>query len=84
MKKTKNAIWFAVYTDKLYFNENNKNEYDFEIIILYKNADETILIEKILNLISKRNKLKTDIYDDGYNTEYIYKNKYIFENNKLP
>ncbi|MCZ9990422.1 ATP phosphoribosyltransferase regulatory subunit [Brachyspira hyodysenteriae] len=42
-KNKKNAIGFAVYMDKLYTNDISKNEYDFDILILYKSGDEKII-----------------------------------------
>ncbi|OEJ14454.1 ATP phosphoribosyltransferase regulatory subunit [Brachyspira hampsonii] len=82
-KNKKNAIGFAVYMDKLYTSDIDKNEYDFDILILYKNGDEIILLSKVQSLIEEEKKVRTDIYSDDYNTEYSYKEKYIFENNNL-
>ncbi|PTY41089.1 ATP phosphoribosyltransferase regulatory subunit [Brachyspira hampsonii] len=82
-KNKKNAIGFAVYMDKLYTSDIDKNEYDFDILILYKNGDEKILLSKVQSLIKEGKKVRTDIYSNDYNTEYSYKEKYIFENNNL-
>ncbi|ASJ20937.1 ATP phosphoribosyltransferase regulatory subunit [Brachyspira hampsonii] len=82
-KNKKNAIGFAVYMDKLYTSDIDKNEYDFDILILYKSGDEKILLSKVQSLINESKKVRTDIYSDDYNTEYSYKEKYIFEDNNL-
>ena len=72
-KNKKNAIGFAVYMDKLYTNDTIKNEYDFDILILYKSGDEKILLSKVQSLIKENKKVRTDIYSDDYNTDYNYK-----------
>ena len=82
-KNKKNAIGFAVYMDKLYTNDIAKNEYDFDILILYKSGDEKILLSKVQSLIKENKKVRTDIYSDDYNTDYNYRDKYIFENDVL-
>ncbi|MEI0486445.1 hypothetical protein R4K96_07610, partial [Brachyspira intermedia] len=35
---------------------------------------------KVQSLIKENKKVRTDIYSDDYNTDYSYKEKYIFEN----
>ncbi|KLI39927.1 ATP phosphoribosyltransferase regulatory subunit [Brachyspira hyodysenteriae] len=82
-KNKKNAIGFAVYMDKLYVNDTDKNEYDFDILILYKSGDEKILLSKVQSFIKEHEKVRTDIYSDNYNTDYNYREKYIFENDVL-
>lgn len=82
-KNKKNAIGFAVYMDKLYKKDTKKNEYDFDILILYKSGDEKELLNKVHSFIREGKKVRTDIYTDEYNTEYNYKQKYIFDNNTL-
>ncbi len=82
-KNKKNAIGFAVYMDKLYTSDISENEYDFDVLILYKSGDEKILLNKVQNLIKENKKVRTDIYSDNYNTDYSYKEKYIFENNNF-
>ena len=82
-KNKKNAIGFAVYMDKLYKPNSIKNEYDFDILILYKSGSEKVLLNKVQNYIQAGKKVRTDIYSDDYNTDYNYKEKYIFENNNL-
>lgn len=79
----KNAIGFAVYMDKLYTGNTIKNDYDFDILILYKNGSEKILLNKVQNFIKEGKKVRTDIYSNNYNTNYNYKEKYIFENDNL-
>ncbi|WP_295154752.1 ATP phosphoribosyltransferase regulatory subunit [uncultured Brachyspira sp.] len=79
----KNAIGFAVYMDKLYTGYSSKNEYDFDILILYKSGDEKILLDKVQRFIKEGKKVRTDMYSDNYNTDYNYKEKYIFENSDL-
>ena len=82
-KNKKNAIVFAVYMDKLYKPNSIKNEYDFDILILYKSGSEKVLLNKVQNYIQAGKKVRTDIYSDDYNTDYNYKEKYIFENDNL-
>ncbi|ADG72024.1 ATP phosphoribosyltransferase regulatory subunit [Brachyspira murdochii] len=82
-KNKKNAIGFAVYMDKLYKKDTEKNEYDFDVLILYKSGDEKELLKKVHSFIREGKKVRTDIYTDEYNTEYNYKQKYIFDNNIL-
>ncbi|WP_276307024.1 ATP phosphoribosyltransferase regulatory subunit [Brachyspira sp. G79] len=82
-KNKKNAIGFAVYMDKLYKKNTEKNEYDFDILILYKSGDEKELLNKVHSFIREGKKVRTDMYTDEYNTEYNYKQKYIFDNNTL-
>ena len=82
-KNKKNAIGFAVYMDKLYKPNSIKNEYDFDILILYKSGSEKVLLNKVQNYIQAGKKVRTDIYSDDYNTDYNYKEKYIFENDNL-
>ncbi|WP_300365531.1 ATP phosphoribosyltransferase regulatory subunit [Brachyspira sp.] len=79
----KNAIGFAVYMDKLYTGNISKNDYDFDILILYKSGDEKILLNQVQSFIKKGKKVRTEIYSDNYNTDYNYKEKYIFENDNL-
>ena len=82
-KNKKNAIGFAVYMDKLYTQSISKNEYDFDMLILYKSGEERVLLSKVHEFIKNGKKVRTDIYTDNYNTNYNYKEKYIFENNSL-
>ncbi|MBW5395352.1 ATP phosphoribosyltransferase regulatory subunit, partial [Brachyspira hampsonii] len=79
----KNAIGFAVYMDKLYNQNTEKNEYDFDILILYKSGEEKFLLNKVQSFIKENKKVRTDIYSENYNSEYNYKEKYIFEDNNL-
>ena len=82
-KNKKNAIGFAVYMDKLYTQNNIKNEYDFDILILYKSGDEKVLLNKVQKLIKSGKKVRTEIYRDDCSLYYHYKERYIFENNNL-
>ena len=82
-KNKKNAIGFAVYMDKLYTQNNIKNEYDFDILILYKSGDEKVLLNKVQKLIKSDKKVRTEIYRDDCSLYYHYKERYIFENNNL-
>ena len=82
-KNKKNAIGFAVYIDKLYTQSINKDEYDFDMLILYNSGEERLLLTKVHEFIKSGKKVRTDIYTDNYNTNYNYKEVYIFDNNTL-
>ena len=75
----KNAIGFAIYMDKLY--EKNKTSDFIDILILYKSGDENILLNEVRKFMNKNKKVRVDIYGD--NSIENYKDKYIFDNNKL-
>ncbi|WP_295161206.1 ATP phosphoribosyltransferase regulatory subunit [uncultured Brachyspira sp.] len=82
-KNKKNAIGFAVYTDKLYRQNTLKNEYDFDVLILYKSGDEKKLLRQVQNFIKENKKVRVDIYNENSVREFNCKEKYIFENNNL-
>ena len=75
----KNAIGFAIYMDKLY-GKTNINDY-IDILILYKSGDENILLNEVRKFMNKNKKVRVDIYGD--NSTSNYKEKYIFDKNKL-
>lgn len=75
----KNAIGFAIYMDKLY--EKNKTSDFIDILILYKSGDEKILLSEVRKFMNKNKKVRVDIYGD--NSIENYKDKYIFDNDKL-
>lgn len=75
----KNAIGFAIYMDKLY--EKNKTSDFIDILILYKSGDENILLNEVRKFMNKNKKVRVDIYGD--NSIENYKDKYIFDKDKL-
>ena len=75
----KNAIGFAIYMDKLY--EKNKTSNFIDILILYKSGDENILLNEVRKFRNKNKKVRVDIYGD--NSIENYKDKYIFDKDKL-
>ena len=75
----KNAIGFAIYMDKLY--EKNKSSDFIDILILYKSGDENILLSEVRKFMNKNKKVRVDIYGD--NSIENYKDKYIFDKDKL-
>lgn len=75
----KNAIGFAIYMDKLY--EKNKSGDFIDILILYKSGDENILLNEVRKFMNKNKKVRVDIYGD--NSIENYKDKYIFDKDKL-
>lgn len=75
----KNAIGFAIYMDKLY--EKNKTSDFIDILILYKSGDENILLNEVRKFMNKNKKVRVDIY--GNNSIENYKDKYIFDKDKL-
>ncbi len=75
----KNAIGFAIYMDKLY--EKNKTSDFTDILILYKSGDENILLNEVRKFMNKNKKVRVDIYGD--NSIENYKDKYIFDKDKL-
>lgn len=75
----KNAIGFAIYMDKLY--EKNKTSDFIDILILYKSGDENILLNEVRKFMSQNKKVRVDIYGD--NSIENYKDKYIFDKDKL-
>ena len=75
----KNAIGFAIYMDKLY--EKNKMSDFIDILILYKSGDENILLNEVRKFMNKNKKVRVDIYGD--NSIENYKDKYIFDKDKL-
>lgn len=42
--------------DKLYKKDTEKNEYDFDILILYKSGDEKELLNKVHSFIREERK----------------------------
>ena len=75
----KNAIGFAIYMDKLY--EKNTTSDFIDILILYKSGDENILLNEVRKFMNKNKKVRVDIYGD--NSIENYKDKYIFDKDKL-
>lgn len=75
----KKAIGFAIYMDKLY--EKNKTSDFIDILILYKSGDENILLNEVRKFMNKNKKVRVDIYGD--NSIENYKDKYIFDKDKL-
>lgn len=75
----KNAIGFAIYMDKLY--EKNKTSDFIDILILYKSGNENILLNEVRKFMNKNKKVRVDIYGD--NSIENYKDKYIFDKDKL-
>ncbi|MDA0040010.1 hypothetical protein OFR42_04925 [Brachyspira hyodysenteriae] len=41
------------------------------------------LLNTVQSFIKENKKVRTDIYNDNYNTDYSYREKYIFENDNL-
>ena len=65
--------------DKLY--EKNKTSDFIDILILYKSGDENILLNEVRKFMNKNKKVRVDIYGD--NSIKNYKDKYIFDKDKL-
>lgn len=80
---TKGAIGFAIYLDELTESYKKEKEYDFDILILYKNEDYSILLDTVKKYIKSGYKVRTEKYNENANKKFKYKKKYIFENNKL-
>ncbi len=75
------AIGFAIFLDEL--DKFNKKEYDFDILILYKNGEYPVLLDMVKKLIEKNHTVRTERYDKNNYVDFRYKEKYIFDNNEL-
>jgi ATP phosphoribosyltransferase regulatory subunit len=81
--KDKGATGFAIYLDELSGKYKKEQEYDFDILILYKNGDYTKLLNIVKDYIKQDYTIRTEKYTEDFKTNFKYKKKYIFENNKL-
>ena len=79
----KKAVGFAIFLDELAKYNKNDSEYDFDILILYKDGDYSILLEKVKEFIKNGNIVRTDKYNENYSMNFNYREKYIFCDNKL-
>ena len=79
----KKAVGFAIFLDELARYQKNDSEYDFDILILYRDGDYSILLEKVKEFIKNGNRVRTDKYDENYSMNFNYREKYIFYDNKL-
>ena len=80
---TKGAIGFAVYLDELNGNYEKEKEYDFDILILYKSSDSSKLLELVKEYTTNGYVVRTEKFRENFESNFNYKKKYIFENNKL-
>ena len=65
------------------FIEKIEKEYDFDILILYKNGDNAKLLNIVKKYIEQGFTIRTEKYREDFNTNFKYKEKYIFENDIL-
>lgn len=81
--KNKGATGFAIYLDELSGKYKIEKEYDFDILILYKNGDNAKLLNIVKKYIDQGLTIRTEKYREDFNTNFKYKEKYIFEDDKL-
>lgn len=81
--KNKGATGFAIYLDELSGKYEKEQEYDFDILILYKDGDYSKLLDIVKKYIEKDYTIRTERYREDFKTNFKYKEKYIFINNKL-
>ena len=81
--KNKGATGFAIYLDELSGKYKMEKEYDFDILILYKNGNNAKLLDIVKDHINKGFTIRTEKYRDDFNTNFKYKEKYIFEDERL-
>ena len=81
--KNKGATGFAIYLDELYGKYKIEKEYDFDILILYKNGDNAKLLNIVKKYIDQGLTIRTEKYREDFNTNFKYKEKYIFEDDRL-
>ena len=81
--KNKGATGFAIYLDELSGKYKMEKEYDFDILILYKNGDNAKLLNIVKKYIDQGLTIRTEKYREDFNTNFKYKEKYIFEDDRL-
>ncbi len=81
--KNKGATGFAIYLDELSGKYKIEKEYDFDILILYKNGDNAKLLNIVKKYIDQGLTIRTEKYREDFNTNFKYKEKYIFEDDRL-
>lgn len=81
--KNKGATGFAIYLDELSGKYKIEKEYDFDILILYKNGDNSKLLNIVKKYIDQGLTIRTEKYREDFNTNFKYKEKYIFEDDRL-
>ncbi len=81
--KNKGATGFAIYLDELSGKYKIEKEYDFDILILYKNGDNAKLMNIVKKYIEQGFTIRTEKYREDFNTNFKYKEKYIFEDDRL-
>ena len=81
--KNKGATGFAIYLDELSGKYKMEKEYDFDILILYKNGNNAKLLDIVKDYIKQGFTIRTEKYRDDFNTNFKYKEKYIFEDERL-
>ena len=81
--KNKGATGFAIYLDELSGKYKMEKEYDFDILILYKNGNNAKLLDIVKDYIKQGFTIRTEKYRDDFNTNFKYKEKYIFEGDRL-
>ena len=81
--KNKGATGFAIYLDELSGKYKIEKEYDFDILILYKNGNNAKLLDIVKDYIKQGFTIRTEKYRDDFNTNFKYKEKYIFEGDRL-
>ena len=81
--KNKGATGFAIYLDELSGKYKMEKEYDFDILILYKEGDYAKLLNIVKDYIKQGLTIRTEKYKEDFSTNFKYKEKYIFENNRL-
>ncbi len=81
--KNKGATGFAIYLDELSGKYKIEKEYDFDILILYKNGDNAKLLNIVKKYIDQGLTIRTEKYRKDFNTNFKYKEKYIFEDDRL-
>lgn len=81
--KNKGATGFAIYLDELSEKYKLEKEYDFDILILYKDGDCSKLLEIVKKYIKQGLTIRTERFREDFSTNFKYKEIYIFEDNKL-
>ncbi|MDR2878696.1 MAG: ATP phosphoribosyltransferase regulatory subunit [Fusobacteriales bacterium] len=81
--KNKGATGFAIYLDELSGKYKIEKEYDFDILILYKNGDNAKLLNIAKKYIEQGFTIRTEKYREDFNTNFKYKEKYVFEDDRL-
>ena len=60
-----------------------EKEYDFDILILYKNGDYSKLLNIVKDYIKEGLTIRTEKYREDFDTNFKYKKMYIFVDNEL-